>query len=179
MQQLSLLKMFGLVCCVFYFSSFYTIHYTTIEGNERVMQNFEGKKILLVVLPSTGTANDSVFLKKVDSVSSIYKDRLSVIAIPSFDDGYDGSRKQQLQLFYRSLLNNTITITEGMYTHKTSGNRQHALFKWLTHKEENMHFDIDVKGSGQKFFVSENGELYGVFGPEVNLSAKLLNRMLP
>jgi hypothetical protein len=42
-----------------------------------------------------------------------------------------------------------------------------------------MHFDIDVKGSGQKFFVSENGELYGVFGPEVNLSAKLLNRMLP
>jgi hypothetical protein len=49
--------------------------------------------------------------------------------------------------------------------------------KWLTNKNENGHFDLDVRGPGQKFFVNEQGKLYSVLG-QMSLSSPFINKIV-
>ena len=65
-----------------------------------------------------------------------------------------------------------------MHVSKTAGTSQASLFQWLTHKEENRHFDQDVAGTGYKFFVDETGRLYAVLGPGIRLSSPVINKIL-
>ena len=65
-----------------------------------------------------------------------------------------------------------------MYTRKTSTGLQEPLFYWLTHPDENGHFEEETQGVGQKFFTNEEGILFGVVGPEKELSYLLIQRML-
>jgi glutathione peroxidase len=160
------------------YGSIYTIHIITINGQDKLMQDFQGKKILIVVIPVTKTANDSAFLRTIDTVSRNYAQQISVIGVPSIEDGYTSNQLNQLQTYYHSFFGNRVTVTRGMYTRKESGTSQHELFSWLTRKEKNIHFDYDVSGVGQKFFVSEQGELYGVSDPEGRLNSRLMDRMI-
>jgi glutathione peroxidase len=177
-MQLFVLKIGLFLGGALWYSSIYTIHITTINGQDKSMEDFRGKKILVVVLPVTRTATDSAFLKTIDSVSRNYSQKLSVIGVLSFEDGFQTSDLNSLQIYYHSLLGNQVILTQGMYTRKESGKKQHELFFWLTHSGENTHFDIDVSGIGQKFFVNEQGELYGVAAPEGKLSNNVMQRMI-
>ena len=177
-MRILVLKICLLLGGIAWYSSIYTIHITTIDGQDRSMEDFRGKKILIVVIPVTKTANDSAFLRTIDTVSKNYAQQISVIGVPSLEDGYDTTDLSGLQTYYHSVLGNQVTLTKGMYTRKMAGGKQDELFSWLTHKEKNIHFDDDVKGAGQKFFVSEQGELYGVSEPEGRLSTKLMDRMV-
>ena len=160
------------------FNDIYSIHITTINGDDKSLEEFRGKKILVVVVPVTKTPDDSVYPRSIDSISTTYSENLSVIAVPSFEDGYDSANLEDLRSYYEGLIGNQVTLTEGMYTRKTTQGLQHELFSWLTHKEENIHFDLDVEGPGQGFFVNEEGELYGVVSPEVGFTEKLMQRMM-
>ena len=174
----SVLKMGLLLGSIATYTSIYTIHITTIDGQDKSMADFQGKKILIVVLPVTKTANDSAFLKTVDSVSRNYSNQISIIGVPSVEDGYKNTDLNSLKQYYRSILSDKVTLTEGMYTRKEPGAMQHELFSWLTHKEKNIHFDDNVTGAGQKFFISEDGELFGVSGPEGRLTRRLMDRIV-
>ena len=177
-MQAFILKISLLFGAITWYSSIYSIHITTINGQDKSMEDFKGKKILIVVLPTTKAPNDSAFLRTIDSVSRNYSDRLSIIGVPSIEDGYNSSRLNELKNYYQSILGDRITLTRGMYTKKTSGDNQGELFSWLTHVEKNDHFNDDVDGAGQKFFISERGELYGSIIPEGKLSAKVLHRLV-
>jgi hypothetical protein len=158
-------------------NDFFSIHITTLDGFDKQMSEFQNKKILIVVLPVTKTADDSSFLRTVDSVSINYSDQLSVIGILSFEDGYNEADSTALRDYYNGIMGNHVIITKGMYTRKTSA-QQHELMFWLTHKEENVHFDSDVEGVRQKFFINEQGSLYGVASPMISLSNKLMQTMM-
>ena len=71
-----------------------------------------------------------------------------------------------------------IIIAQAMFTHISSGEQQSELFQWLTQAEKNGHFEEEVKGAGEMYFINEQGDLYGVFGPEAMWSNKILNRMM-
>jgi hypothetical protein len=64
-----------------------------------------------------------------------------------------------------------------MFTHKNSA-EQHSFFAWLTHADANEHFDQDISGTGQTFFINEGGVLYAVFGAESRWSNKILSIVL-
>jgi len=169
----------SLLLTSFYLSGdIYSIHITTINGADKSMEDFRGKKILIVVLPVTKTSADSMFLGAIDSISRNYSQNLSIIGVPSFEGGYKISDLDDLRSFYAGLMGTGVTITEGVYTGKGSGERQHKLFTWLTHKEKNVHFDLDIEGPGQKFFINERGELYGVVSPQVKLTSRVMLRMM-
>ena len=174
-------KILAICFSIFLFSfqvlaDLYSIKFTTIEGEEKAMGTYQGKKMLILVLPGVIRESDTTYLKAINS-ASFKNQQLTIIAVPSKEDGYSSPASVELNQWYRNYLGNEVVITEGMYTEKTSA-AQHVLFSWLTNKDKNMHFDEDVKGVGHKFFINESGELYGVFDPQAPLSDRLLGLML-
>jgi len=161
----------------FFASSVYDISITTIEGSTRVLQEFQGKKILVTILPVTQTAEDTAFLQRLDSLAMTNSGQLVVIAVPSYEDGFTDSLATVLQPFYRSFLDTTLVLTQGTYTHQSSDSLQNPLFNWLTHVSGNTHFEQEVGGPGEMYFINEQGELYGVIGPEAKFSNTVLGNM--
>ena len=151
----------------------------TNAGNQQyTLGNYQGEKIMLVLLPSTQTASDSAFVARIDSVALANAGSLKIIAVPSYEDGYASDSIGTVQQWYMGLLDSSVLMSQALYTHKTSGSQQDSVFQWLTNASMNMHFDDDVPGAGSMYFIDEHGNLYGVFGPEAMFSDKALNKVL-
>src|SRR5436190_21822426 len=82
----------------------YSIHFSTISGNDKSMQDYNGKTIMVVVLPTNTNRADTLLLKSIDSISRAYSEKLSVIAAISLDDGFYAGNAQYLKNFYSSFL---------------------------------------------------------------------------
>lgn len=148
-----------------------------IEGGNQSLSASQGKKILVITLPVQQSVQADSLLYCLDTLAAARQTTLSVIAVPSYEDGYQPSNKEQLRQWYRSKLGSYVAVTEGLYTRKTSAN-QHDLFKWLTEMDMNGTFDMDVQGPGHKFFVRGNGELYGSLVPETKMGGKAVQKTL-
>ena len=162
---------------LFFFTSIYDYSFTSIEGNNVSLSSYQQKTIIIATLPVTVSAENNQHLARLDSLSRAHPSTLVMIGVPSVEDGYTEQNTESLKTWYRTYLGNQFVISKGMYTHKTSAN-QHPLFKWLTDKNLNMHFDMDVEGIGDQFFISENGTLYGVLGPEAKWSNNTFSRLI-
>jgi glutathione peroxidase-family protein len=179
------MKIFGLFILLFFGSMFfdthvdiYSIHFTTIDNEDKSLEEFSGKKIMIVILPVTRTPGDSAFLRSLVRASETYGDKISVIGIPSFEDGYSEADSNNLAYYYRMTMGRTIIISKAMYTRKTSRDKQHSFFSWLTHAEQNGHFAYDAAGAREKFFINERGELYGIVSAKGELDNELMDRMV-
>jgi len=154
-----------------------TLTITKLNGDTVSFARYYGTKLLIVVLPVTQTAEDSGYMYKLDSISSLYAGRLNVIGVLSYEDGYADSLLPALQSWYGSLPGANLLVTQGMYTRRDSTS-QHPLFNWLTHADQNAHFDIDVTGTGQTFFINEEGQLYSVNDPGIPLTVYMVQRLI-
>ena len=156
----------------------YTYSVTSIEGVNKPLSAYSGKKILVITLPTQqNAANDSV-LHSLDSIRIAYPGQLQIIAVPAYEDGYTPTVKASLTQWYRSKLGADIIITDGMYTRKTSGSQQHPLFQWLTDKNKNGSFNQDVTGIKNKFIIWTDGSLTSVLGAPVKLGGAVMNDLL-
>lgn len=158
--------------------SIYSFSVTKIEGGVQVLSAYEGKKMLIITLPTQQTAAADSLLYELDTLATAHASTLRVIAVPSFEDGYTTAQQNALTQWYRSKVSSTVLITEGLYTRKVSGAQQSALFKWLTDVNQNESFDTDVTGPGCKFFISSTGLLYSVLTPEMSVSGQAVQRTL-
>jgi glutathione peroxidase len=154
--------------------SIYDISFSTIDGEQKTIASYKGKRLLVLVLPGTIRDADTVFLNAINNTGKQYKQVLNIIAVPSLEDGLNTSKLNELKKWYKKYLDVSVVITAPMQTKKTSPN-QHPLFAWLTHKDKNTHFDEDVVGAGHKYFISAQGELHGVYDPKAPLNEKVLN----
>lgn len=152
--------------------SFNELSFKRINGDSVWLSGFAGKKVVFVVAPLSQT--DSNFTPLQNFLNK-YKDSVQVIGIVSIEDGYQPSNVIALQSMYN---NSGILLTEGMYTRKGSGANQSALLRWLTDKNNNRHFDMDVRGIGQKFFVTGKGRLYAVMSPQVSFNAPIMSAIM-
>lgn len=176
-------KLILIVICFFvsvtsWAQNIYTYSVTSIEGVNKPLNQYQGKKLLIVTLPVQQSSSNDSLLHSLDSIRVAYNGSLQIIAVPAYEDGYTSALKDSLKQWYRSILSMDIIVTEGLYTRKTSGAQQHPLLKWLTDKNRNNHFDIDVPGAGQKFIVWTNGELIGVLGPHTKIGSNTVNELL-
>ena len=156
----------------------YGLSINGIEGSVRSLSAYEGKKILIITLPTQQNAANNTLLKSLDSLQSAYSSSIAIIATPCYEDGFTLARKNELQQWYRSKLGQQIFITDGLYSRKTSGTQQHPLFRWLTDHNRNSHFDNDVTGPGSKFIVWADGELTGVLEPTTRLGGSVMHSLL-
>jgi glutathione peroxidase-family protein len=161
-----------------FLSSIYNYAVPKIEGGSQALSYYQGKKIMVITLPIQQNASSDSLLYSLDTLGAAHQVDLAIVAVPSYEDGFTIAKKSQLQQWYRSKLGNYITVTNGVYTNKSSGSQQHQLFKWLTKASLNGIFEIDVEGAGSKFFVNANGELYSVMPPAARVSSKTVNRII-
>jgi glutathione peroxidase len=170
MKKLFPLAILLYVLSGFTIKSFYTLSFKNINGQRVATDSFRNKKLLVVILP---TDTDSAFLKQVDSVSNQYSNDITIIGVPGAET-MANTPASSLKSFYQQFLGPRVIVTEVMRTTKASS-QQHALFRWLTNKDENLHFDINAAGPGSKYFINGNGELYGVLGPSVQFTSSLIS----
>lgn len=158
--------------------SIYTHSVTSIEGTNKPLTAYQGKKLLIITLPIQQSSSNDSLLHSLDSLRAVHTGSLVIIAVPAYEDGYTAQLKESLKQWYRSILSMDIIVTEGFYTRKTSGSQQHPLFKWLTDKNKNDHFSNDITGPRNKFIVWTNGELIGVLGAPTRISSSTVNDLL-
>lgn len=158
--------------------SIYTYSVPTIEGHLKQMSDYQGKKILIVTLPVQQNAAGDSMLFSLDSLRAVHAGTLTVIGVPAYEDGYTSAIKEQLRDWYMTRLDTAVIISEGLYTRKTSGTQQHPLFQWLTMKEKNGHFDQDISGVQNKFFVWTDGQLLAVLGTLVKIKSSVINSLI-
>jgi len=177
MRQINICSCF-ILSAFLWNSSIYDFSVTSIEGINKSLLTFEGKKIMVITLPTEINSANEAMLHSLDSLGDGNETSLKIIAVPSYEDGYTDARKEELKQWYRSFLDSSIVVTEGLHTRKTSGSQQAPLFHWLTDVSENEHFDIDVVGPWSKFMVRSNGELFGVLGDRTSIGGSTINHML-
>lgn len=150
----------------------YSVAVKAIDGNNIDLNQYKGKKVLFVVLSPAG--NDAAIdVNQLAQLQDKYRSTLVVFGIPSIEEGFKASDADKLKMLYNDA---HIILTEGMNVKK--GEQQSSLFKWLTNKDQNRHFDQDVQGVGAKFFVDESGELYAVMGPSLTLAHPFMDKIL-
>lgn len=156
----------------------YDLSVVSMDGTTVPLSQFQGKKLLIIVLPVTRQASDIRLFQAVDSISWKYNTQISVIGIPSSENGYVADSLVSLKQFYSSLMGSQVLLAQGMYTNRNSGTRQNGLFAWLTDKSKNTHFDQEVKGPGHKFFIDQKGQLVAVFPPDIGLSDRMMQHLI-
>ena len=172
------LNALSLLLVGFFISSIYNYAVPKIEGANQSLSSYQGRKIMVITLPIIQNVSSDSLLYSLDTLGAAHQVDLAIIAVPSYEDGFTVAKKSQLKQWYRSKLGNYITVTDGLYTYKSSGSQQHELFAWLTKVSMNGIFDMDTEGPGSKFFVNANGELYSVMPPAVRVSSKTVNRII-
>jgi glutathione peroxidase len=155
--------------------SLYAIPLKTINDVPVNLSHLKGKKILFIVLPLS--ANDTtVSISELKALQKKYND-VAVIGVPALDLGFTNGMKNSIKSIYADQSAN-FTLTEGMKVKRSNGNGQSSLFQWLTQVSTNRHFNQDVTGVGQKFFVDEKGELYAVFNARIRLTHRAVDKAL-
>lgn len=178
MKRLILILSFFLFTSMICVEGVYNYSIKTIEGQTKNLSDYQGKKILIITLPVQQTSSNDSLLNALNSLRTFHSNSVVIIAVPSYEDGYTPAVKNSLKQWYRSILSMEIIVTEGYITRKASGTIQHPLFKWLTDKNRNDHFDRDITGPGNKFIVSATGELIGVLGVQTGLRSNTINNLL-
>jgi glutathione peroxidase len=156
----------------------YSIALKNIDGAPMDLSVYKGGKILFLIVPLTAADSNWV---QLTAFQAKYGGQLQLIGIPALDEGFENGDAARLKKLYQDNGIN-ILLTEGMLTKKTAGAAQAPLMQWLTHKNQNQHFDMDAKGVGHMFLVDEEGKLYAVLDPKFSLSLphmeKIINRAL-
>lgn len=150
----------------------------TINGDTIQLSQYHGKKLLLIVLPVSHLMEDSLLLISIENIYQQYKDSITFIGVPSYEDGYVDSVSTDIKAWYRDTLHLSFIITTVMYTRNSSGSQQSYLFQWLTNENLNGHFGTDITTYGQKFLLNSSGELKAVFDAVTPLDNRLLNFIL-
>jgi glutathione peroxidase-family protein len=150
---------------------------TTADGGDQSLNIYQGKKMVIVVLPVTKTTADSALLELMDSLSINYADSVNMVGIPSYEDGFRDDSLSSLMTWYRSILGEQFIISAGMSTRKSSA-YQAPLFSYLTNADQNGHFNDDVSGAGEKFFIDALGNLYGISLPDADFDEDIFSSML-
>ena len=154
----------------------YSLVIKTIDGQAVALSQYKGKKLLVVILPVSAT-DTTITVQQISALQKRYDKSVMIIGVLSEEVGYHKKDDSKLKKMYDNP-KNTFLITEGMKVKKDSLDKQTPLFKWLTNKGTNKHFNNDVKGVGHKFFIDEAGELYAVIGSEIRLDNPMIDRIL-
>lgn len=149
---------------------FYNLPINSLDGKKIDLHSYKGKKVLIVIIPFNDS-NANV-IDELARFKNGIGSKVSIIGIPSIEEGYRKADDSKLIKLYRNDRNIDLVIAEGIKVKKASGTTQSELFKWLTDPTRNGSFNKDVTGLYHKFFVNEKGKLYAELGPRTSLFAR-------
>ena len=151
-----------LVSAWFITTSIYSLQIQDIDGNNRPLSPYQGKKILIVPF-STGSSRVGQ-LQGLQQLHQQYGDSVVVIAFPTNSFNSESRTDAQIKQFCQETYGVTFLLAK---KNPVSGEDMQPVFQWLASSSENGIMDAPAVTSFQKFLVNESGMLVGVFAPSI------------
>jgi len=158
-------------------NNIYSNQITTQDGQVYNMAQFKGRKIIVVILPKSRSLADSLTVLSLDSFSRQNAGQVYVIGVVPIVSSSVGDSASVLNNWYKKIFGNNLIITNSGNLQKSS-THQDQVFTWLTHAASNGHFDQDITGPGQVYFINESGQLYGMISSDTKYTNRILNKMI-
>lgn len=144
-------------------TSIYEIKVQTIEGKEISLEQFRGKKLLIV-----NTASECGYTPQYAQLQEMtleFKDKLNVLGIPSNDFGEqepldDSGVKQFCEVRYGV----TFPLTK---KYNVIGNTKTDLYQWLSNKNQNGWNNQQPEWNFYKYLIDESGTLVGIYSQHI------------
>jgi glutathione peroxidase len=137
----------------------YYYSYTTIDGDNKKISDYKGKKILFV-----NTASQCSNTPQYSKLQALYEKYDSMLVIIGFPCNQFGFQEPGDVLTIKDFCTNNYHITFPMSDKiDVKGPSQHALYKWLTTKDLNGKLQSEVAWNFQKYLVDENGVFVAMF----------------
>lgn len=142
--------------------NFHSFTVKSIDGNEVLLSDFKGKKVLVVNVASKCGLTPQY--EDLEALYDKYKDKnFVVIGFPANNFlGQEPGTNEEIKQFCTSKFNVTFPLMSKI---SVKGRDIAPLYKWLTEKSENGKFDAAVQWNFQKFMIDENGNLVGYVSP--------------
>ena len=142
----------------------YDIPVTLNDGSAITLDQFKGKKILIV-----NTASDCGYTGQYEGLQKLHeqlKDKLVIIGFPAnnFKEQEKGS-DAEIAAFCKK--NYGVDFLLAQKADVIKGDKQHLLFQWLTDPAKNGWNDKAPGWNFSKYLISENGQLMGYFASAV------------
>ena len=140
-------------------SSFYKLSFNTLDGQTVQMDQFKGKKILIV-----NTASRCGFTPQLEALETLHKNYASSLVIIGFPSNefasQDPGSNSEILNFCKKNYGVSFWMSEKIMVKK--GNQQHPVYQWLTQKSLNKAFGTSVWWNFQKYLITEDGQLHAV-----------------
>lgn len=144
-------------------TSIYEIKLKTIDGKEVTLEQYKGKKILIV-----NTASECGYTpqyKELEELHKKYKDKLVVLGFPANDfGGQEPGTNKDIATFCERNYGVTFQLFEKI---PVTGANKHPLYQWLTDKNKNGWNTEAPNWNFCKYLIDEKGELVKFFSSAV------------
>jgi glutathione peroxidase len=152
---LSLLLFTGIV-------SIHSYNITTSQGNIS-LQDYEGKKILLVNIATRGQYTSQI--QQLEQLYQQYHDSLLIIAFPSNSFGNEPHGNTDLAEVLTDSFHVTYPFTERC---TVTGVDKHAIYDWLADSSKNGRGSVKLSKDFQKILIGKDGRIEGIFNSMVS-----------
>ena len=141
----------------------YTLSFLSINGNTINMNDYKGKKILLVNI-----ATDSKYVQQLASLEQLYEkyqDSLVVIAFPSNSFGAESRSDKAIKTFCEDNYHANFILAAKT---EVVGENANDIYKWLSSADQNGVVDNKMVADFEKILIDKDGMIAGVFAPTVD-----------
>lgn len=146
----------------------------TLDGTEFDFSSLKGRKVLIV-----NTASECGYTYQYEGLQALHNKydstgKFAIIGFPCNQfGGQEPGTATDIQTFCKKNYGVTFQMMEKI---DVKGEKQHPIYKWLTHKSENGVEDSEVKWNFNKYAIDENGHYVKHFGSGVEpMSEEITN----
>lgn len=153
--------------------NFHSFSAKTIQGETVSMEQYKGKKILVV-----NTASRCGLTPQYKALEKLYKeyggDDFVIIGFPANNFlSQEPGTNEEIAAFCKENYGVTFPMMSKI---SVKGKDQHPIYQWLTQKNLNHKMDSKIKWNFQKYLIDEQGKLVDVAWPkEQPDSEKIVN----
>ena len=154
--------------------SFYDYYAQDIEGNIISMNDFKGKKVLVV-----NVASRCGYTPQYEGLQKLYEtygDSLVVLGFPSNDFMWqEPGSNTEIKKFCKTNYGVTFPMFSKIHV---KGRKQHPIYDWLSDSKLNGWNDDSPSWNFNKYLLDENGAIIELYGADVKTLDTLITRHL-
>ena len=146
-------------------ASIYDLNVQLNNGHSLPLNNYKGKKLLLV-----NTASNCGYTGQYNDLQELYQrfnDQLEIIAFPA-NDFAEQERGNDQEIAQFCQINFGVTFPLAKKSVVLPSNEQNQVFQWLTNKKLNGWNDKAPTWNFSKYLVNEEGMLTHYFDPSIS-----------
>ncbi|MEO7210706.1 MAG: hypothetical protein ABIY35_07165 [Chitinophagaceae bacterium] len=144
-------------------TSIYSFNINTLNQDTIHLNDYQGKKILLVNI-----ASGSEYASQLSELQALYNqfdNRLIVIAFPSNSFEHEPLTNAAVMQFIADSTNISFPVAE---LSEVTGSDANPIYNWLSQANENGVMDRITMHDYQKVLISEDGKIIAVFQNEIS-----------